>query len=320
MKRILLGRWIVAFLVTFALLPGLANAGQAAFGRLVVFGTSLTDPGNAFALKGGVNTPPYDDPQKMDATLIPDVPYARGGHHFTNGATWIEQFSRPIGLAWNTMPAYAAADTEATNYAVGGARAYEDGVHVNMSDQVTKFLTLFSSAPSDALYVIEFGGNDIRDALATGNPAILSQALTAIGNNVALLYQKGARKFLIWNAPNPGLTPAIRTLDAVYPGVAFYAGLLTSAFNTNLDALLGSLSALPGIEIKKFNAEQTLDDLVQSPASFGLTVVDAACIEPGVPPFECRDQDEYLFWDGIHPTKAVHGIIAQDVADVLAQP
>ena len=57
---------------------------KAPFGGIVVFGTSLSDPGNAFALRGGTNTPPDYD---IDPLLVPSAPYARGGHHFSNGAT-----------------------------------------------------------------------------------------------------------------------------------------------------------------------------------------------------------------------------------------
>lgn len=313
-------RWVIlCMLVLASAVPNVAAAAQTVFGRIVVFGTSLSDPGNYYVLKGGVNTPPYDDPAKMDAFLIPDAPYACGGHHFSNGATWVEQFARPLGFAGATRPAFAGSSTAATNYAVGGARAHEDGTHFNLSDQVSRFLTASGSAPSDALYVIEFGGNDIRDALATGNTSLLGDALTAIGNNMALLYANGARKFLVWNAPNVGLTPAIRGLDRVCPGVAYYAGLLADAFNSNLGLLLNSLAAMPGIEIKQLDAHKALKDLIESPAAFGLTVVDAACITPGVPPYECQTPDEYLFWDGIHPTNAVHGIFAQEAAKALAR-
>lgn len=302
------------------LVPGLAAA-QTTFGRIVVFGTSLSDPGNAFALRGGTNTPPYDT---LDPFLIPDTPYTKGGHHFSNGATWVEQFARPLGLAGNTRPAFQGSSAEATNYAVGGARAREDGINVDLPAQVNTFLNVFGgAAPSDALYVVEMGGNDIRDALvafASGNDgsAIIKDAVTAIGNNIAALYAAGARKFLVWNAPNLQLTPAIRTLDSLSPGAGQLAALLTDSFNQGLNDVLGSLTALPGIVIVRLDVHQKLNDLVENPAAFGLTVVDKACIMPNIPPFDCQTPDEFLFWDGIHPTKAVHDIIAQEAASALA--
>jgi phospholipase/lecithinase/hemolysin len=321
MKSTSIKKWTLVGLLTLVLvLPGLAAA-QGAVGRIVVFGTSLSDPGNDFALRGIENVPPYDT---LDPFLVPDAPYAKGGHHVSNGATWIEQFARPQGLAGNTRPAYQGPGTEASNYAVKGARAYDDGININLPVQVDKFLSDFNgSVPSDALYVLEFGGNDIRDALiafASGNDGgpIIADALTAIGQNIGALYGAGARKFLVWKAPNPGLTPAIRILDSFNPGAAQLAGFLTQVFNTNLDAVMASLSGLPGIEIRRLDVFTKLNDLVSNPGAYGLIVVDTACVTPNSPPFECSNPDEYLFWDGIHPTKAVHGIIAQEAAFVLA--
>ena len=45
-------------------------AAGALFGSIVVFGTSLSDPGNAFALRGGTNTPPD---YLLDPFLVPSV-------------------------------------------------------------------------------------------------------------------------------------------------------------------------------------------------------------------------------------------------------
>jgi phospholipase/lecithinase/hemolysin len=85
-----------AVLVTVAVLAVVTTtvptAARARFARIVAFGTSLSDSGNAFALRGGTNTAPDYD---VDPFLIPTAPYSRGGHHFSNGATWVEQLARP---------------------------------------------------------------------------------------------------------------------------------------------------------------------------------------------------------------------------------
>src|SRR4051812_6016404 len=225
--------------------PQLASA-QSRYSGIVVFGTSLSDPGNAFALRGEQSTPPDF---ALDPLLVPSAPYAGGGHHFSNGATWIEQFARSVGLAGSVRPAFAAADAAATNYAVGGARAYDDGINVNLGQQVTAFLTGGSAVRSDALYVIEMGSNDIRNAFIVyagggdGAP-ILQAALGSIALNIQRLHAAGAREFLVWVAPNVALTPAIRSLGPAAGGLATF---LTQTFNDNLAVILGQLSAaLPG--------------------------------------------------------------------------
>jgi phospholipase/lecithinase/hemolysin len=289
------------------------------FDRIVAFGASLSDPGNAFALRGGTNTPPD---YLLDPLLVPSAPYARGGHHFSNGATWVEQFARSVGLAASVRPSFQDSGG-ATNYAVGGARAYEDGVNVNLSAQVEAFLQQVNhTAPSDALYTIEMGGNDIRDALVaypSGSGAILQAAVISIASNIGRLYAGGARTFIVWRAPNVGLTPAIRTLDHLRPGAVQLGTGLTGAFNTGLDGAVADLSKLPGIRIVRLDAYGLLNNIVDHPEAFGLTDVTSPCVTPNIAPFTCDRPDEFLFWDGIHPTKAVHAIIAQEAASMLSR-
>jgi phospholipase/lecithinase/hemolysin len=312
-----------SWIFMFCLALSLPAAAQTSFKKIVVFGTSLSDPGNAFALVGGTNTPPdYDN----DPFNVPNTPYARGGHHFSNGATWIEQFARPIGLAGNVGPAFRGSGG-ATNYAVGGARAREFGESPTLSVQVGAFLQQFGgSAPSNALYVIEMGGNDLRDALGallvdpTGGTsfAIVGAALAAINGNIRALHAAGARNFLVWNAPNIGLTPAIAPLG---PGVVGFADFLALTFNAGLESEFSTLrSELAAIQIVTLNVYERINGVVLSPdpAEFGFTNVNTACIKPDTAPFACQNADEYFFWDGIHPTKAAHAIIAQTAASVLA--
>lgn len=318
---------LLALVFAACLLP-LASpaAAQARFESLVVFGTSLSDPGNAFALRGGTNTPPDYD---VDPLLVPSSPYARGGHHFSDGATWIEQYARSVGLASNARPAFASSGAKAANFAIGGARARSTGSGADLPEQVAAFLA--QGKPSaNALHVLEMGANDLRDALgayvlAGGGTngelaagAVIQDALRSIGANMAQLYGAGARKFLVWNAPNLGLTPAIRTLDAASPGAAFLADQLSQGFNAGLEGLvLADLARLPGIELYRLDIYGMLRAVVSDPAAFGLTNVKSACITPQSAPYHCKESKDYLFWDGIHPTTAAQGIIAQAAAAAL---
>jgi outer membrane lipase/esterase len=293
------------------------------FGRIVVFGTSLSDPGNAFAFLGDANTPPYAD---LDQYLVPGMPYAKGGHHFSNGATWVERLAKSLGLAGDARPAFQGG-AKATNYAVGGTRARDDGMNFTLSQQVGAFLQDFDgAAPSDALYVIEMGGNDVRDALLVylslgpaGADAVLQQAVGSIGACIAALHTAGARRFLVWNAPNIALTPSLRMLDQAFPGAAWLGLQLTLGFNAYLDAGLAPLSYLDGIEILRLDVFGLLNAIAERPSDFGLDNAIDACVMPNVPPFACQKPDEYLFWDGIHPTRAVHAIVAHEAAAVLAK-
>jgi outer membrane lipase/esterase len=313
-------QWTLVVLVAVVLATPSAVAGEMTFKSIVVFGDSLSDPGNDFALINTQNTPPYDGLDEV--TIIPHAPYAKGGHHYSNGATWVEQFARQRRLAQYVTPAWQSAGTKAANYAVGGGRAREDNINVNLPDQVNKFLAdVGYPAPADALYVIEFGGNDLRDALVVaasgGDPIpVIGGALQSIGYHIGYLYANGARKFLVWNAPDLSLTPAIIALGYQVPVFQ-----LVEYYNAGLDAYLAALSGMPGmdIEIKRFDAAAAVRALVLNHEAYGLDVVNAACVTPKVPPFDCKEPDEYLFWDGIHPTKTAHGILAEEVAALLSE-
>lgn len=301
---------------------GLQGQQRAPYSAIVAFGTSLSDPGNAFALRGGTNTPPN---YLLDPLLVPGAPYTRGGHHFSNGATWVEQLARSLRLAGSVRPAFASASLKATNYAVGAARAYDDGQNLNLPDQVQAFLVDHPSGiPTDALYVIEMGGNDIRDAIVayqTGGPgaaqAILQKAVASIAGTIQKLHAMGARQFLVWLPPNLGLTPAIRTLDQQSPGAVQLATSLSQLFNLGLGGALTQLSGLPGINIVRLDAYALLQSIAAAPEHYGLTNASQPCLIPFDEPFFCQTPDDYLFWDGIHPTRAAHTIVAQTAASAL---
>lgn len=333
MKKLRFSTIAACGLALAAAVPTVSAQRPAPYSGIVVFGTSLSDPGNAFALRGGTSTPPDYD---LNPLLIPDAPYARGGHHFSNGATWVEQFARSLGLSGSVRPAFASDSAIATNYAVGGARACDAAGSggVNLADQVDAYLAATGGQASPgALYVIEMGGNDMRDAIAAAlgvlqgggtfpqalqaaAPALVC-AQQAIAAAIQALAQAGATQILVWTVPDLGLTPAIRSLG---PGAMQVATLLTAQFNNQmlLPTVQGLDQAYTDLHIAVLDAFTLLQQLDANRANFGLTNTTAACVTPNAAPFFCQAADDYLFWDGIHPTRAAHAIVADEAARVLA--
>jgi len=299
---------------------------------LVVFGDSLSDTGNKYAVTGFANTPPYSE--LLGFFLVADGPYTRGGLHHSNGATWIEQFALSRGLEGYVRPALRSQGT-ARNYAYGGARARLEPVIIpnanqQLPTQVTNFLAdVNNAAPSDALYMIFIGANDIFDAVfalssdPTGvtSATVLNNAIMSVANEVGRLSYAGARHFVVLNAPDLGLTPAVAIADALFsssnpyinPGDVIAAATQFSIlYNAGVNAALGSV---PGVQIIDIFTE--FHNLVANPQNYGLTNSTNACVTPDQPPFVCNKPDEFVFWDGVHPTKVAHGIIADIVSDAI---
>ena len=305
---------IVATAVVASLWAIVGGAGVAdAYSRLVVFGDSVTDPGNAFTFLHTNAVPPFQP--------VPDSPYARGGHHFSDGATWVEQLGTSLGLNPSPGPAFQH-PVVFSNYALGATRA-----RTRLAVLVSRFLADFGGhAPADALYVIHIGGDDLRDALAAletdptfaTSAAIVADALAGIRAAIETLAASGARTFLVANSGDLALVPEVRVADLQHPGVALAGTTLASQFNAGLEAILSGLEATSPLTIFRLDLFSLLHEVVADPLAFGLTDAETPCITPftRISPY-CTRPDRFLFWDFVHPTRAGHAIIRDRALDVL---
>lgn len=306
-------------LVIITLLISLqASAGP--FSNIFAFGDSYTDSGNTASVPGTVARP---------VPFLGALPSYYAGGRFSNGPTWVEDFAAHFGLSANPVL------KGGTNYAFGGAKtgplanppgsAFPPSLSnpafpPSLLDQGYQFLTQFNgSAPADSLYVVFGGINDIySDALplaaSGGNP---SPILTNTANNIATLISNlasaGAVNFLVLNMFDLGLTPQIHFVGT--PSNAVTARLVTEAFNSTLDTVLDNLTNNLAINLIRFDFFDFFDSVVANPVAFGFTDAALPCARQTT---VCANPDDFVFWDGLHPTAAFHQVLAEATINAVS--
>jgi phospholipase/lecithinase/hemolysin len=267
--------------------------------NIYIFGDSLSDPGNVYALTGQTAKAPYEP--------IPSAAYAIGGHQFSSGKTWAQRFSQSLGLNKSGKAAYGSSG-KFGNYAFGGARLVNPSLALSAAEQVNLYLANQGNiADGDALYVIQFGGNDVRDALV-GNPeeapALIKAAIGAEIELIMQLYHSGARNFLVANVPNIGLTPAVAGFG---PEAQYFGFLLSVAFNDGLAMALASDAIPPDASVQIFDMFGLINGIAANPVALGISDTTSPCLSFGVKSgAKCSNPKAYLFWDAVHPTAVVH--------------
>jgi len=314
-----------------------AEAGYAAAAHMVVFGDSLSDTGNKHAVRGLVNETPYDG---LNEFGVPSDPYlTEDGIYFANGTIWIEAVGEAIGDFGASRPVLGPWP-HAGNYAWGGARAVPPPVadgNRHLSEQVTSYLDdVGYQIDPETLHVVFIGGNDMVDALimlSNGVPfqeviARLAYTVGTIDQNLQRLIDAGARHFLLLNVPDVGLVPAVRN-----PGGKALLTCFTELVNQGetiscpnvpvtlqLPDSLADVSArvkAQGLDVTAVDTFTFIRTLAANPAAFGFSDVSGLCLSPLVAPYECAEPNTSLFWDGLHPTRATHRLLAAHVINRL---
>ncbi len=228
---------VLASVFAFVLVIPLSSA-LAGYSNLFVFGDSISDSGNnAIVLAPGVTPVPIPG-----NSFVPFFPYASG--RYTNDQVWAQILASKFGLSANPWLAGG------TDYAFGGAQTgplvTPPGVSPSLETQTAFFLSQYGPAiPGDALYVVEGGGQNARDALVEiggcgGNLACIGgiiQSTTAgyVGDILTIdseLEAAGAKNIVVWNVPDVGT-------DASGP----CEGPLASALGTTLTSTMSDALA-----------------------------------------------------------------------------
>ena len=284
------GAWIALAAMLSMASPASAEGdklrgGGAPFTKIYAFGDSLSDTGNFFALSGS-----------------PGEPYFEG--RFSNGPVWIEYLAQDLGMGGDDV----------INYAVGGATTgRENNLDIpgytdfpGLQDQLDFFEDDLGDRPADrrALYIVWAGANDFFVS-EDGPEETIASAIENTAVAVQRLYAAGARRIMVVNLPDLGLTPLSRLWNQ-----SAELSFLSAIYNHSLEQMLDQL-AFAGIVTSRLDAERLMQDIVALPVSFGLSNVTDSFIDVG------GDPSGFLFWDRLHPSTAGHVSIAEEAMAVL---
>ena len=276
-----------------------STASAQTYDRLVVFGDSLSDNGNLYAILGSPISPPYYQGR------------------FSNGPVYTELLGFNAGRYTAGAPV-----TGSVNYAFGGARTDSTALPPGMRNQLLAYTGAGGTFGDDDLVSILGGANNIFQAVGPAsvspNPVgFIGPVATAAAADIDFIVDSvaaaGAGTILVGNLPNLAITPQFNQGPAA--AAAPLAGYAGTTFNgALLNNLMSTAADHPDTNIILMDLYKIGATLAGNPGSFGLTNAHDSCFN-GVT--VCANPDGYLYWDGVHPTAAGHRLIAALANDYL---
>lgn len=268
-------------LVVATLLAMTSLASASPFSSVFVYGDSLSDTGNIYAASGG--------------TIPMSPPYYKG--RFSNGILAPEYLAAALHAPLTSF-AWGGATTGIGNSGDGGTQT-SFGMF-GLPGMKTQVATTLGSIPPalipTSLFVV-WGGPD--DFISGGT---VQQGVTDVLTIVGALQLAGAQHILVPGMPDLGLTPA------------YFGDPSATAFSFAFDQ--GLRANLPK-GATYFDTFGFMHLVVNHPGVYGFTNVTSPCLV-GLTP--CANQNQYLFWDDLHPTTAADRILAGQFASAVPEP
>jgi outer membrane lipase/esterase len=302
-----------ASLLPLAVLSTPAEAQQIS--RIVAFGDSYADTGNAFALG-------YANPQAL--AIYPTGRFSGGTNYID---TLAQLLQAPVqnfaigGAFGGTNSGTLCFDTfyaPGTSPLCGKGLQYEVDQFLNVGTQSTVFHAASTSLTQSDLLAVSIGGNDARFYQQAGGTLAAAPAAgtaAAAGTAVQLdrLVAQG-NPTISFFALNGAVAPEVAT----NPSAQAIRGAYATAYFGALQPKLAGYAA-NGSVVHYLDGQVLLQEVSANPAAFGVT---NGLVCPIFPNTTCAiNSSGYLFYgDALHLTSQGFALVARYVARQLAAP
>lgn len=308
--------------------------------KVVVFGDSLSDNGNFYTLSSRLHRADSNVP------IVPvSPPYSSG--RFSNGEVWVEDLAKALHVPLEDY-AYGGAWAEPHE----DSNSY---LPPDLNNQVDDYSarSVFDFHKAKHLYVIWAGSNDylqpdlyLQHKLDPEHTT--THAVSIIQSDIQWLIRMGATKILIANVPNLDVIPASLEMG---PDTINMERKLSQMHNEKLTKMLKQVrEENPSIKIMLGDVNVIFADVLINPEKYHLKNVTEACYVGGyylnknihypmqkqfdfmhntalrtayLTGFDaddskvCENQDDYLFWDHVHPSRVIHRLISKATQKIL---
>lgn len=327
-----------------------------AYSGVYVIGDSLVDAGNALKLALWYGGLPFTD--LPDGAPTTDKGYFQG--RFSDGYVFTDLISnKAIGLVskpvfpydfedpWLGIPiAPFASDPKGNNFnfAYGGSHIIHGSEAVPELDGQTDAMrdAFDGHYPTNGLYLVTFGGNDVRDlAPASSNPVPQAQANAKLQDiadellhEISQMIDQGARNIVITGIPDCGAIPAYdRDGNGVLDATEQMRSDAATEYSIQLDMLIRT-QVIPALQQQLVAEGANPNSIVYVPVmdyvnASGVTVTGALNanlptlaalngLDPGMVASNLLTYQDLVWFDKVHPNAQAHALLASYAQSLIS--
>ncbi|KAI1345836.1 hypothetical protein F5Y01DRAFT_322708 [Xylaria sp. FL0043] len=288
---------------------------------------------NAFIFGDSYTQTGFDYTQAQPSAANPFGNPTYPGYTSSNGPNWVGyltfQYNASSLLTYNLAYGGATVDASLVTPYDPSVKSLKDQVESEFIPGYTGNSSKASWTGDNSIFAVWIGINDIGNSYWNGadaTDALNTKIFDVISSLIDQIYAAGGRNYVFINVPPLDRTPLIipQGDTAVSLSKADVA-----AWNQKVIDYAGEVKAKGDTNVWVYDANKSFSDVIDDPTSHaetaGLknTTDYCAAYQNGTPAQDTYDAscgvpvNEYFWLNNLHPTSAIHQVVAKEVADLL---